>query len=172
MLATRISFMNDIANLCELGGCRRQHGPRRGIGSDRRIGTKFSIRLRIRRLVFPQGRQGSDSHRARTRLRNARYQRRRGSHEAQKSPAFEKLVPRIGPTCGGSASALGGALHSSRRRTTMREAHVARADRPADPGRGRSRVSTRGDGRMTPPHRRTGSARQRDGTKPRSTPTR
>ena len=40
MLATRISFMNDIANLCELVGADVEM-VRRGIGSDSRIGTKF-----------------------------------------------------------------------------------------------------------------------------------
>lgn len=40
MLATRISFMNDIANLCELIGADVDM-VRRGIGSDARIGTKF-----------------------------------------------------------------------------------------------------------------------------------
>lgn len=40
MLATRISFMNDIANLCELVGADVSM-VRRGIGSDSRIGTKF-----------------------------------------------------------------------------------------------------------------------------------
>lgn len=40
MLATRISFMNDIANLCELVGADVDM-VRRGIGSDVRIGTKF-----------------------------------------------------------------------------------------------------------------------------------
>nr|WP_319397894.1 UDP-glucose/GDP-mannose dehydrogenase family protein [uncultured Carboxylicivirga sp.] len=40
MLATKISFMNDIANLCEIVGADVSN-VRRGIGSDSRIGNKF-----------------------------------------------------------------------------------------------------------------------------------
>ena len=40
MLATKISFMNDIANLCEIVGADAR-SVRLGIGSDTRIGSKF-----------------------------------------------------------------------------------------------------------------------------------
>ena len=40
MLATRISFMNDVANLCEIVGADVAM-VRKGIGSDSRIGSKF-----------------------------------------------------------------------------------------------------------------------------------
>src|SRR5260370_25519156 len=40
MLALRISFINEIANLCEAVGAEISH-VRRGLSSDRRIGSHF-----------------------------------------------------------------------------------------------------------------------------------
>ena len=53
MLATRISFMNDIANLCELVGADVSM-VRRGVGSDSRIGKSFFVSWgRIWWQLFP-----------------------------------------------------------------------------------------------------------------------
>ena len=57
MLATRISFMNEISNICEAFGADVDK-VRQAVASDRRIGPAFLFPgHRLRRVLFPQGRQ-------------------------------------------------------------------------------------------------------------------
>lgn len=96
MLATRISFMNDIANLCELVGAD-VNMVRKGVGSDTRIGSKF---------LYPGcGYGGScfpkDVKALINTARQAGYTMRvleavEAVNESQKLVLFNKLVSRLG----------------------------------------------------------------------------
>lgn len=108
MLATRISFMNDIANLCELVGAD-VNMVRRGIGSDARIGTKFlypgcgyggSCFPKDVKALIRTGREHGYEMRVISAVEEV--------NEAQKSLLFEKLVARIGPDLRGKRIALWG----------------------------------------------------------------
>lgn len=108
MLATRISFMNDIANLCELVGAN-VNMVRRGIGSDARIGTKFLYPgCGYGGSCFPKDvkaliRTGQE-HDYPMRVINAVEE----VNEAQKSLLYRKLADRIGPDLHGRRIALWG----------------------------------------------------------------
>ena len=96
MLATRISFMNQIARLCEAVGANVTH-VRRGIGSDRRIGQAF---------LFPgPGYGGSCFPKdVKALIRTARenevpfdiMQAVESANDAQKQVLFEKLKRHLG----------------------------------------------------------------------------
>ena len=75
-LATKISFINEIANLCETIGAD-VHDIARGIGLDRRIGQKFlHPGPGLRRLVLPEGHALGRALRARARRARSRSSRR------------------------------------------------------------------------------------------------
>lgn len=108
MLATRISFMNDIANLCELVGAD-VNLVRKGIGSDSRIGSKF---------LYPGcGYGGScfpkDVKALVATAKAAGYEMRvleavEAVNEAQKEVLFSKLVQHLGKDLSGRKIALWG----------------------------------------------------------------
>ena len=59
-LMTRISFINEIANVCEATGADVVRVAE-GIGLDRRIGPSFLRPDRLRRLVLPEGLAGAEA---------------------------------------------------------------------------------------------------------------
>ena len=97
-LATRVSFINEIARLCEHIGVDIDHVVR-GIAADARIGSHFfSARDRLRRQLSAEGRR-----RAPVRGRDASALRRRSCprvqavNQTQRTNAVRRLVARLGP---------------------------------------------------------------------------
>ncbi len=108
MLATRISFMNDIANLCELVGAD-VNMVRSGIGSDTRIGRKFLFPgCGYGGSCFPKDVKAliktAEQHGYRMRVLNAVEE----VNELQKNILFEKLVKQFGGLLEGKTVALWG----------------------------------------------------------------
>ena len=141
MLATRISFMNEIANLCERVGADVDI-VRKGIGRDARIGPAFLFPgPGLRRLVLPEGRQGARPHGAASatcRCACSRRSRRRTTR--QKHRLFDEAAAASRRRMRGARIAVWG-LAFKPNTDDMREAPALVADRGA--ARPRARRSSR-----------------------------
>lgn len=121
MLATKISFMNDIANLCEIMGAD-VNMVRKGIGSDARIGTKFiypgigyggsCFPKDVKALIRTAKENGYNMQ-----ILNAV----ESVNENQKSVLFNKIVKRFGADLTGKTFAMWG-LSFKPKTDDMREA--------------------------------------------------
>lgn len=108
MLATRISFMNDIANLCDMVGAN-VNMVRKGIGADHRIGTKFlypgcgyggsCFPKDVKAIIQTAAQHGYD-------MRVLRAVEE--VNESQKSLLFNKLLKHYGSSVEGKAVTLWG----------------------------------------------------------------
>ena len=108
LLATKISFMNEIANLCELTGVDVEN-VRRGIGSDKRIGYSFiypgcgyggsCFPKDVRALI-----SNSLEHRYIPKVLQAVEER----NNAQKQRLAEKIINRFGANLSGKAFGVWG----------------------------------------------------------------
>ncbi len=108
MLATRISFMNELANLAERLGANIEQ-VRRGIGSDPRIGYHFLYAgAGYGGSCFPKDvralQRTAEHHGARLRILKAVEE----ANEAQKLVLLEKLATRLGGELAGKRFALWG----------------------------------------------------------------
>jgi UDPglucose 6-dehydrogenase len=123
MLATKISFMNELANLAERLGADIET-VRLGIGSDPRIGYHFIYPgSRLRRLLLPQGRQALAHRRARSATATL-LEAVEAVNARQKQVLFEKISAHYGGELAGKTFALWG-LAFKPNTDDMREAPAA-----------------------------------------------
>jgi UDPglucose 6-dehydrogenase len=108
MLATKISFMNDIANLCEIVGAD-VNMVRKGIGSDARIGNKFIYPgIGYGGSCFPKDVKALIKTAASNDYQMQILEAVEAVNEKQKSVLFEKLMNRFQGNIAGKTFAIWG----------------------------------------------------------------
>ena len=125
MLATRISFMNELANLADQRGRRHRAGaPGHRLRPAHRLQLPV-CRHRLRRQLLSEGRAGADPHRARATARRCRCWRRSRRSTTRRSTCWSTRSSRASaPTCAGAPS-RSGAWPSSRTPTTCARRRAA-----------------------------------------------
>ena len=141
LLATRISFMNEIANLCERVGADVDH-VRRGIGSDRRIGHHFLFPgVGYGGSCFPKDVQAvihtAHEHGMKFPLLNAVEE----VNDAQKQRLVEKVVDGVRREPARAGASRSGASPSSRGPTTCARRRRSPSSRGCSRGAPRSRCT-------------------------------
>lgn len=108
MLATRISFMNDIANLCEIMGAD-VNAVRKGIGSDPRIGSRFIYAgIGYGGSCFPKDVKALIKTGIQNDYRMRILEAVEEVNESQKSVLFNKLTSSLGTDLSGKKFAMWG----------------------------------------------------------------
>ena len=116
MLATRISFMNEIANLCEKVGANVDL-VRKGIGSDARIGSVIPVSgTGLRRLLLSEGREGARANGARGGSPLSVLEAVEDVNDRQKHRLFEKLSVRSASNQRDAHRGLGAGVQAAHRR--------------------------------------------------------
>ena len=141
-LATKISFINEIANVCEETGADVDRG-RAGMGLDDRIGPKFlQAGHRLRRLVLPEGRHRAQAARRQLRLPLPAAQRGDRGQRAAEAPRDRQAreAPRLARR---QARSRCSAWRSSRTPTTCARRPRSCSARACRPPARRSAPTTR-----------------------------
>ena len=122
ILATKISFMNEIANVCDLFGADVDR-VRQAVGSDQAHRHVVPVsRRRLRRQLLPEGRQGADASSRRTRSTTSRFSRPSiAVNEYQKRVLVKKIEAHFGGSLKGKTIAVWG-LAFKPKTDDMREA--------------------------------------------------
>ena len=108
MLATRISFMNELANLAEKLGADIEN-VRHGIGSDPRIGYHFLYPgCGYGGSCFPKDVQALASHRGGIRRADACHRRGRSRQRCTEARLLDKIIARFGNDLQGKTFAVWG----------------------------------------------------------------